>query len=651
MDLIIQGVGRFSQPAKFTFDKGYNVITGPNESGKTTVSRAILATFYPELSAQTPDFVNWQLEGNSRCYLNIREGNDVYRIVRDFTQNLSNLSKYVPDKKAFGLVSKDANEIKNFLFGGLKLYDFEIYSTVFYSDFNNLPSTHPHGIIGFAPKAPVKQSKTTEKGDSDNSEFEGMDIDRLKGRFESLKKAVANTKEVEQLQSQIDREQERIWEIQSDIKEIDTLEKELQNITNSLDRFRSFGDLNVLKAKIDKFSENEMRATGKINELKSVRGQAEAELYNIIIPPLTDNKFFITGLGILGVCVVVQLFLGKLIIKFVPSLGEYLSYSGYGIFIGLAVAGAGAWQYFEKISYKGKLKRTVVRSEEQINQMQTRLDAEIRDVKQLMKSIGAENMEDLKSRIEKVKQFESRKESLESKITDLKIQKKYERIITELPEIERKVAALNQRLESSGALGFSGHDMVSEIKRIESYLAKKGVAITRFEAGGSGSGPSSGEFGMMAPASRFPEDHIARFLAIAAELIQKGQMEPLETLQNNFNKYIQLLTNKGYVRASFSTDGAMKFFKSDNLMRIGMENMSPATKDCMYFALKFALIESLIKKRTLPVILDNPFSLFDDDRMKVVSSILKSFSKTTQVVHLASRQSTVEGADRTFKIK
>ena len=153
LDMVVSGVGKYAKAVKFTFHKGYNVILGGNESGKSSIARALMAVLFPDVYSGDKDFLNWQLEGASRCYVTFQQGNEAYRLVRDYTQGLSNLSRYIKEQKTFVLVTKDQNEINDFITGTLKIPDEEIYSHVFFSDFNGLPSTNPHGAQGLAPKA------------------------------------------------------------------------------------------------------------------------------------------------------------------------------------------------------------------------------------------------------------------------------------------------------------------------------------------------------------------------------------------------------------------------------------------------------------------------------------------------------------------
>ena len=94
----------------------------------------------------------------------------------------------------------------------------------------------------------------------------------------------------------------------------------------------------------------------------------------------------------------------------------------------------------------------------------------------------------------------------------------------------------------------------------------------------------------------------------------------------------------------------IKFLKADSLLRVSMDSMSPATRDSMYFALKFALIESMLNHVTLPVVLDDPFVMFDDERLAAAVTIIKRLSQRTQMILLTSRQGALQGADRSLKI-
>ncbi len=650
LDLVIAGVGKFAQPTKFSFHKGYTVILGLNETGKSTLARALMAVFFPAAYSQAPDFINWQLTGTSRAYVTLKEGNDVYRLTRDFSQKLSNLARYVPDKKVFALVSKDEKEISEFLTEKLGLFDEEIFSGVFYSDFTNLPSTNPFGVVGVIPK-PSSTSSSSASGSGVSDAGGEEDPAFLKDRLEVLKQEMTRGKELETVQADLDEQNGRLYEIQSKMKEVREIEGRLTEANEFFDRSKALGDITGIKSRMDRYTESERRRDAQVNEIKSRRGQAEAELMNASLPSLKENKYLLPGVGVALACIIVTFFQGS-IAGLAPSYAKIIDVVfqiiKFGILFGLGVAAWGVWQFINAQNYIQHLRSTVSEADAEMRQIQAKFESETKDFKEVMRTLGTSNVEELRAKLVSVEQLEAKKRNLEQRYATLVKEQNYEGLLSEEAGIQKRIGELDAKLESLGALGYTQQEMKDEIKRIEGILLKKGIAVTRFEDG-KAAAPKS--FGTGRKPSRFPDDHFSRLIAIATELVQKGQMEPLGELQKNFDKNIPSLSNNNYARSSITKDGVIKFLRGDNLMRVGLESMSPAAKDSMYFSLKFALIGSIIKKRLLPIIFDDPFLLFDDRRISTVLSILKELSAKTQIIHLTAKQSAVKGADLSFQIK
>ena len=653
LDMVVSGVGKYAKAVKFTFHKGYNVILGGNESGKTSIARAFMAVLFPDVYSGDKDFLNWQLEGASRCYLTIQQGNEAYRLVRDYTQGLSNLSRYVKDKKAFVLVTKDQNEIIDFITGTLQIPDEEIYSHVFFSDFDGLPSTNPHGAQGLAPKAAPSQKAAGEVIDE---ELDEMDVADIRERLDTLRQEIQRAKEIDKLQMSMDDEQAKLYELQTKVQKVTDMEEELAGLNDFIEKFESMGDMEGVMARIQKFSETERRKESSLSEMKNRRGQANAELTNAPVPNVKDNKFimpglFIAGGGILLSFILWNMFLGGVIANDlglgVETAEQIRRALQFAIIIGLGIAGWGGWQIVSARGNIGRLNRIIVKADEQIAQINSRFAAEEREIKALMATLGADNMVSIKEKVKSFEQAKKKRQKLATDIESIKQDEEYMGLMRQQDEINASIAKIQKQLEGAGALGFTPQEMKIEADRLEKYLKKRGIIVSATSDGGSKKGP----FGAGRMESRFPTDHVARFLAIATELVQKGKMDPLSELQKTFNENIKLLTNNGYARATFSQGGVIKFFKADSLLRVSMDSMSPATRDSMYFALKFALIESMLNHISLPIVLDDPFVMFDDERLAAAVTIIKRLSQRTQVVLLTSRQGALQGADRSLKIK
>jgi hypothetical protein len=651
LDLVIVGVGRFAQPTRFSFHKGYTVLFGLNETGKTTVARAAMAVFYPDVYSKAPDFINWQLTGTSRAYVTVKDGNDVYRLTRDFSQKLSNLARYVPDKKTFALVTKDEKEISDFLTERLGLFDEEVCSSVFYSDFLHLPSTNPFGVTGVVPR-PVPSASPAGADSGASADGDDEDPDSLKERLEMLKQEITRGKEIDRIQVDLDELNAGIYDIQSKLKEVREIEARLGEINAFFDRSKALGDIDGVKSRMDRYIELERRKDAQINEIKSRRGQADAELANTALPSLKDNKFLLPGGGIALGCILLT-FLRTTIAGVLPESYEKIlnlvfTVVNLGILVGLGLVALGVWQFINSQNKIQGFRSTMIEADADLRQVQGKFESETKDFRDIMRSLGTANIEELKAKLTGVEQMEGKKKTLDDRYRQLLKEHNVQALVSEEAAAKKKIEELEGKLESMGGLGYTQQEMKEEMKRIESALKKKGITVTPFD---DAKGTTAKGFGQGQKPSRFPTDHFSRLIAVATELVQKGRMEPLSELQKNFDKYIQLLSNNNYARSSISKDGVIKFMRGDNLMRIGLESMSPAAKDSMYFSLKFALIGSIIGKKALPIIFDDPFLLFDDKRLSTVLTILKDLSAKTQVIHLTSKQAAVKGADLSFQIK
>ncbi len=84
MELIVQGFGQFGTQRTIIFTNGVNVIIGPNESGKSTLHNAILASLFQPGKAELDSYCSWSDPDICKVKLTYQTSNgEVYRISRD----------------------------------------------------------------------------------------------------------------------------------------------------------------------------------------------------------------------------------------------------------------------------------------------------------------------------------------------------------------------------------------------------------------------------------------------------------------------------------------------------------------------------------------------------------------------------------------
>ncbi len=122
LEFALQGVRRFEGGRKLAFHEGYNLVTGPNESGKTTCLLTLLAALEPErLDGGAAALVPAAAPGTAaapapaRCGLVFLHEGRTYRLVRDLVQGAANLAALDPASGKFVAEHRDADAIRRWL--------------------------------------------------------------------------------------------------------------------------------------------------------------------------------------------------------------------------------------------------------------------------------------------------------------------------------------------------------------------------------------------------------------------------------------------------------------------------------------------------------------------------------------------------------
>lgn len=95
--------------------------------------------------------------------------------------------------------------------------------------------------------------------------------------------------------------------------------------------------------------------------------------------------------------------------------------------------------------------------------------------------------------------------------------------------------------------------------------------------------------------------------------------------------YVRLLTNEEYTHIHLQEDGKFVVERKDRMI-FAPEELSQATAEQLYVAIRFALVDVLKEEYPFPIIIDDSFVNFDNKRTNKVLELVKEISKTTQVL-------------------
>ncbi|WP_244185432.1 ATP-binding protein [Latilactobacillus curvatus] len=103
-------------------------------------------------------------------------------------------------------------------------------------------------------------------------------------------------------------------------------------------------------------------------------------------------------------------------------------------------------------------------------------------------------------------------------------------------------------------------------------------------------------------------------------------------------QYFAILTQNRYIKINFD-DTLMTVLRADQvLFEVG--ELSQGTAEQLYIALRFAFAEEVADVVSLPLLVDDGFVNFDDQRQIAVWTLLQRLSAANQVIYLTANPRT-----------
>lgn len=113
-------------------------------------------------------------------------------------------------------------------------------------------------------------------------------------------------------------------------------------------------------------------------------------------------------------------------------------------------------------------------------------------------------------------------------------------------------------------------------------------------------------------------------------IMRKLQEEKLPKVLARATHFFQMLSKENYVQVRFS-ENRLQVERRDGL-RFFPEELSQATKEQLYLAIRFAVIQMLHGTQRLPIIIDDSFVNFDEERLEEIMLLLQEIRHENQVL-------------------
>ena len=116
------------------------------------------------------------------------------------------------------------------------------------------------------------------------------------------------------------------------------------------------------------------------------------------------------------------------------------------------------------------------------------------------------------------------------------------------------------------------------------------------------------------------------------QIMKQLKEERLPDVLDSAQHYFQVLTNNSYELLILSPEGTFEAVKTTG-QRFKIAELSQATKEQAYIALRLALAVSLQSKAPFPIIMDDPFVHFDRVRLQQVVQLMAELEKEHQLLY------------------
>lgn len=287
------------------------------------------------------------------------------------------------------------------------------------------------------------------------------------------------------------------------------------------------------------------------------------------------------------------------------------------------------------ISYRDN-QTNFAKREEKLEQLHNQIDLLERDVSglkiekdNLMAQAGAHSEEDFRQKGLLAKGYEQARERLLLIEAELPNPESFE-AYRNLAELKEREFSVKQKMADLEAKGRESERQRAELKH----------EIERLEEGGVYANQKQMFYLAQTDLTELAEEWFV--LKTAHEVLKKTithlQEEKFPKALQIASTYFSKLTNQRYKRIYFD-EGRIRVENIDQVI-FTPEELSQATKEQLYLALRFALIEMIAGEYPFPILIDDGFVNFDKKRLDLMMELLRYQKTNNQVIFFTCHEET-----------
>ncbi len=629
VEFALRGVRRFEGGRKLAFQEGYNLLSGPNESGKTTCLLAILATLEPgwlegrrEALLLTP--AEGGQPGQARTGLVFVHEDSTYRLVRDLEAGAATLAVLDPASGKYQAVGRDADSVSRWLHETAGLPGRRAFDALFCLDRARMPSAEVCRDVADDWSAGAGRERVGVGAIAAAPEAPPLTGAAKTARIAEIKEELARIEEMGKVEFRLDGVKAKLFEIEAEFGDIRKLDQVAADLDRAIGEFESLGvDPDQLETRARGF-----QTLAEKREANLAAVAAEREALDLVaraeVTPIQKDPLVVAG----GAVTVLALVGGLLVSNAVAALA----------LIGIGVALAGVVRDTQAAGKQRAAHEALGSLDDRVNAIEKKFEIETKAVRSAQETLGVSGPSGILEQVEQHRTLKARRQAVAERREAVTQQKNLAALEADRERLAGEVAELEEALRGfGGTAAFDPNDLKRELDVLEGRAtpepepAAGGLGL---DLPGDGRDASAsmgdGRVGPLAAALDAWLDAAARVLAnsregIARELLQRAQ--PL----------VAPLTGDRYKSLAFDGDGRLVAVVSDG-RALATADASPGTQDVVYLALRLAGYMMVARERPFPLFLDDPLGALDDTRLQVACRALKSAARGGQIIHTTVRR-------------
>ncbi len=584
-ECVLHGFKGFVAPFTLRLKPGLNLVTGGNESGKSTLCEAILSVLFASPSSSA--FLNWYFPEACRILLVFSTPRGRFRTLKDFIRRSADLSIWDPAKAAFLSTAQNPSQVAGLLSKELGEVTEAVYRTLY--------------VLQPPSRSPVAQAPEVTASPEPASPAIAPRGPRQKqqDRLQQLRGYLKTYREIRETELLLDSLRNQHEETGASLHKLGTLEAERRTLREALARFQPLESFTT-SSLLAQIAEYQKALENRDGEARGLQEKAEDERDRLaLIPSVPLWRLRLLHIG--G---------GLVIVSF--AAGQFLPYAGTGIMLGLGCIAAGLTQYLNWSQKRDKIQKGILAIEHQVAKgLDLRISRQFQPLLDLVPRVGCHEVSELATRIRQRDTFRERLATLDRQIAELSAGIDPTALEEQKGNLEETIRVAEGEL---GALGYvpEASDIQREIEELE-----RGTVSPEEPA----------------PPSRERASQSVTTLLTTLERVLRG-LSPslLSAIETQASKLISEITAGRYTRIHRTPESSLRLTLAGGQGERSLGEVSDGAQDQALLAWHLALLTVMPQAPSVPLLLDEPFLRVDGERRKRLLPFLQSLARTHQVI-------------------